>query len=72
MGTRGMAAGGATKGAVDRELLHLAMTGCSRIQHEMKVWQAKGTMASLDLAAASVHLVLPALPALQRPHVTSA
>eukprot|EP00969_Alexandrium_andersonii_P077927 3437109-Alexandrium_andersonii.AAC.1 len=34
--TRDMIADGATKGAVDRELLHLAMQGCCKIQHEMK------------------------------------
>eukprot|EP00969_Alexandrium_andersonii_P026514 1156841-Alexandrium_andersonii.AAC.1 len=35
------------------------MQGCCRIQHEMKVWQAKGNMTSMDLTAAAVHLVLP-------------
>eukprot|EP00969_Alexandrium_andersonii_P243988 10780353-Alexandrium_andersonii.AAC.1 len=51
-----MVADGATKGAVDRELLHLAMSGASRVHHAMKVWQAKGNMKSLGLAAASAHV----------------
>eukprot|EP00969_Alexandrium_andersonii_P285720 12631790-Alexandrium_andersonii.AAC.1 len=34
------------------------MSGVSRIQHEMKVWQAKGTLRSLELAAAYAHLAL--------------
>eukprot|EP00969_Alexandrium_andersonii_P107170 4726719-Alexandrium_andersonii.AAC.1 len=33
----------------------------------MKAWQAKGTVASLDLAAASVHLVLPSSPSSSAP-----
>eukprot|EP00969_Alexandrium_andersonii_P348648 15416274-Alexandrium_andersonii.AAC.1 len=32
------------------------MSGTRRIQHEMKAWQAKGTMKSLELAAASAHV----------------
>eukprot|EP00969_Alexandrium_andersonii_P293637 12978856-Alexandrium_andersonii.AAC.1 len=56
--TRDMVADGAAKGAVDRELLHLAMGGTSRVQHAMKVWQAKGNTKSLELAAASAHLAL--------------
>eukprot|EP00969_Alexandrium_andersonii_P251078 11097613-Alexandrium_andersonii.AAC.1 len=50
---RDMVADGATKGAVGRELLHLAMSGTSRVQHDLKVWQAKGNVKSLELAAAS-------------------
>eukprot|EP00969_Alexandrium_andersonii_P301121 13312043-Alexandrium_andersonii.AAC.1 len=34
------------------------MSGLSRIQHDMKVWQAKGTLRSLELAAASAHLAV--------------
>eukprot|EP00969_Alexandrium_andersonii_P086740 3824949-Alexandrium_andersonii.AAC.1 len=40
--TRDMVADGATRGAVDRELLHLAMSGTSGVQHATKVWHAKG------------------------------
>eukprot|EP00969_Alexandrium_andersonii_P040146 1759267-Alexandrium_andersonii.AAC.1 len=49
---------GATKGALDRELPHRAMSGTSRVQHAVSVWQTEGSMKSLDLAAAAAHLVL--------------
>ena len=51
--TRDMVADGATKGAVDRSLLHECMSGTSAIRHEVKLWQAKGKMHSIDLASAS-------------------
>eukprot|EP00969_Alexandrium_andersonii_P245976 10870122-Alexandrium_andersonii.AAC.1 len=34
------------------------MSGTSRVQHAMNVWQAKGSMKSLEFAAASAHLAL--------------
>ena len=39
--TRDMQADGMTKGAVDRELLHLLMSGQVRVSHEMKLWKPK-------------------------------
>ena len=36
-----MVADGATKGAVDRALLHECMAGNSFIRHEIKLWQPK-------------------------------
>ncbi|MFM7983436.1 MAG: hypothetical protein ACKPKO_29340, partial [Candidatus Fonsibacter sp.] len=51
--TRDMVADGATKGSVDRSQLHCCMNGESTLAHELKLWQAKGKMTSIDLAAAS-------------------
>ena len=49
--TRDMLADGATKGSVDRTQLHSCMNGTSTIEHELKIWRAKGKMTSIDLSA---------------------
>ena len=50
--TRDMLADGATKGAVDREALHRCMSGWCQVEHEVRLWQAKGTMSGMEHAAA--------------------
>ena len=50
--TRDMIADGATKGAVDRSLLHECMAGNSCIRHEIKLWQPK--VKPTDLQSQSI------------------
>ena len=54
--SRDMVADGATKGSVDRELLHTCMGGTSVHNHEVKVWRGKVQMNSTDLSSASAAL----------------
>ena len=39
--TRDMLADGLTKGAIERDALHLAMNGLVEVKHEFKFWRAK-------------------------------
>ena len=41
LGTRDMTSDGLTKGAIDRTLLHAAMSGSMSIGHECRSWHAK-------------------------------
>ena len=50
--TLDMVVDGATKGSIDRRQLHTCMNGTNVINHEIKLWTAKGKLHSIDLASA--------------------
>ena len=47
----------ATKGAVDRALLHECMAGTSHIRHEIKLWQTTAKLRSLEMTSTATTLL---------------